>query len=69
MTLSQDKSNRMVGHLVRAAVRLGLGRGRLKHVFAKAWLVAVGTGPVMVRYISTASSRRGELSSTRAADL
>jgi FkbM family methyltransferase len=50
MTLSQDKSNRMVGHLVRAAVRLGLGRGRLKHVFAKAWQVAVGTGPVDVVY-------------------
>lgn len=50
MTIFQDKSNPLVGRLVRAAVRLGLGRGRLKQLFAKVWQVAVGTGPVDVVY-------------------
>ena len=35
---------------MRVAVRLGLGRGRLKQMFAWAWQVAVGTGPVDVVY-------------------
>jgi hypothetical protein len=50
MTLFQDKSNPLLAHLVRAAVRLGLGRWRLKHLFAKVWQMAVGTGPIDVVY-------------------
>ena len=50
MTGFEHKSNPLVGHLVRVAVRLGLGRGRLKQMFAKAWQVTVGTGPVDVVY-------------------